>query len=77
MILNQDDLPVENNTRTLTLHILNKKLAVSALRHLDNRSQLKEKGKLKFRALVKVNKFLQNNFYSEQTGFSLSVSLSY
>lgn len=42
----------------LFLHILNKKLAVSTLRHLDNISQIKEKGELKFRALVKVNKFL-------------------
>lgn len=61
----------------LFLHILNKKLAVSTLRHLDNVSQIKEKGKLKFRALVKVNKILQNNSYSEQTGFYLSVSMSH
>lgn len=60
----------------LFLHILNKKLAVSTLRHLDNVSQIKEK-ELKFRALVKVNKILQNNSYSEQTGFYLSVSMSH
>lgn len=32
----------------LLLQILNKKLAVSTLRHLENISQIKEKGELKF-----------------------------
>lgn len=48
----------------LFLHILNKKLAVSTLRYLDDIRQIKGKGELKFRALVKVNKILQNKFYS-------------